>query len=117
MIKIYTAVLESDELANSNVALSKNDCNDSFSKEEINRAKTANLNAIKKYLNDGSSALTLKFVEKRVTRKRSGEIINNLLYYINIILIQLWRHRTLLEELNEWKHVGLKHYAQAIAKS
>jgi len=65
-------VMESTELANANVLISKKDCNDPNLKKEIDRAAMANQRAIKNFLIDGSSDLTLNFVEKRVTRKRSG---------------------------------------------
>ena len=67
-------MLDSDQLANSNVLLSKKDCSDSKLKMQIDRAHAAIANAIKKFLNEESPALTLEFVEKRVTRKRSGKI-------------------------------------------
>ena len=67
-------MLESTELANANVLLSKKDCSDSTLKLEIDRAHAAIADAIKQFLNAESPALTLKFVEKRVTRKRSGKI-------------------------------------------
>ena len=67
-------MLESTELANANVLLSKKDCNDSKLKMQIDRAHATIANAIKKFLNEESPALTLEFVEKRVTRKRSGKI-------------------------------------------
>ena len=60
-------------MANANVLLSRKDCTDETLKLQIDRALAANANAIKKFLNEGSPALTLEFVEKRVTRKRSGE--------------------------------------------
>ena len=64
--------MESTELANANVLISKKGCNDPNLKTEIDRAAMANQRAIKNFLIDGSSDLTLNFVEKRVTRKRSG---------------------------------------------
>ena len=73
IIKVYTAVLNSTRLQNENVLLSKKDCNDQDFKTKIDRALAANHAAIKKFLNDGSSALTLQFVEKRTVRKRSGK--------------------------------------------
>ena len=53
--------------------LSKKDCTDETLKLQVDRAHVANADAIKKFLNEGLPALTLEFVEKRVTRKRSGE--------------------------------------------
>ena len=67
-------MLDSDQLANANVLLSKKDCSDSTLKMQIGRAHVAITDAIKKFLNEESPALTLEFVEKRVTRKRSGAI-------------------------------------------
>ena len=67
-------MLDSDQLANANVLLSKKDCSDSTLKMQIDRAHVAITDAIKKFLNEESPALTLEFVEKRVTRKRSGVI-------------------------------------------
>ena len=67
-------MLDSTDLANANVLLSKKDCNDSTLKTQIDRAHVAITDAIKKFLNEESPALTLEFVEKRVTRKRSGVI-------------------------------------------
>ena len=78
MIKVYAAVLESTQLANANVLHSKKDCTDPCLKKEIDRAQAAIGHAIKKFLNEESSTLTLKFVEKRATRKRSGEFLNHL---------------------------------------
>lgn len=66
-------MLDSTDLANANVLLSKKDCSDSTLKIQIDRAHVAITDAIKKFLNEESSELTLQFVEKRVTRKRSGE--------------------------------------------
>ena len=65
---------------NANVLLSKKDCTDETLKLQVDRAHVANANAIKKFLNEGFPALTLEFVEKRVTRKRSGE--NHLYFHI-----------------------------------
>ena len=75
-------MLDSDQLANANVLLSKKDCSDSTLKMQIDRAHVAITDAIKKFLNEESPALTLEFVEKRVTRKRSGEIYLSLSKFI-----------------------------------
>ena len=74
VIKIYAAIIESDRVTDANLLLSKKDCSEPDLKKQVDSAHVANLDAIKKFLNDGSSTLTLKFVEKRVTRKRSGMI-------------------------------------------
>ena len=47
--------------------LSKKDCTDDTLKLQVDCAHVANANAIKKFLDEGSPALTLKFFEKRVT--------------------------------------------------
>ena len=75
-------MLDSTDLANANVLLSKKDCNDSTLKIQIDRAHVAITDAIKKFLNEESSELTLQFVEKRVTRKRSGEIYFPLFHFL-----------------------------------
>ena len=74
LIQVQTAVLNSIQVKNANILLSKKDCSDSSLKKEIDVSKANQMNAIKKFLIDGSQTLNLQFVEKRVTRKRSGMI-------------------------------------------
>ena len=74
IIKVYDAIIESDRLADANLLLSKKDCSEPDLKKQVDFAHAANLYAVKKFLSDESSTLTLKFVQKRVTRKRSGMI-------------------------------------------
>ena len=61
-------------MIDANLLLSKKDCNETDLKKQIDKAHVANIDAIKKFLNDGSSPLELKFLKKRITRKRSGMI-------------------------------------------
>ena len=74
LIQVQTAVFNSIQVKNANILLSKKDCSDSSLKKEIDCSKVNQLSAIKKFLIDGSQTLNLQFVEKRVTRKRSGMI-------------------------------------------
>ena len=74
LIQVQTAVFNSIQVKNANILLSKKDCSDSSLKKEIDCSKVNQLSAIKKFLIDGSQTLNLQFVEKRVTRKRSGII-------------------------------------------
>ena len=78
LIQVHTAVLKSSEVSNANILLSKQDCEDSSLKQEIDRSQAQRIRSIKKFLIDGSQTLSLQFVEKRVTRKRSGEFLNHL---------------------------------------
>ena len=70
--------MQSSEVSNANIVLSKQDCEDSSLKKEIDRSQAQRIRSIKKFLIDGSQTLSLQFVEKRVTRKRSGEFLNHL---------------------------------------
>ena len=83
VIKVYDAIVESDRLADANLLLSKKDCSEPDLKKQVDSAHAANLYAVKKFLNDESSTLTLKFVQKRVTRKRSGMISKLILVFFN----------------------------------
>ena len=74
LIQVHTAVLKSSQVSNANILLSKQDCEDSSLKQEIDRSQAQRIRSIKKFLIDGSQTLNLLFVEKRVTRKRSGMI-------------------------------------------
>ena len=71
---VNTAILNSSQMANANVLLTKKECNDSDLKKQVDRAQVENHSAIKRFLTGDSSTLVLNFVEKRVTRKRSGEL-------------------------------------------
>ena len=72
--KVTLAVMKSHQLANANVIISKKDTNDPDLKVKIDQMKAQHGNAIRKFLSDGSDTLILEFLEKRVTRKRSGMI-------------------------------------------
>ena len=104
--KVTMAVMKSPQLANANVIVSKKDTNDSDLKLKINQMKAQHGNAIRKFLSDGSDTLILEFLEKRVTRKRSGMINYQVLLdacekkFLNSYLKRL-RHHMFLEEHNE----------------
>ena len=66
--------MNSDQVANAGVFLSKDETNDPAMKEKIKSARTSNTNAIKLFLQKDSPTLEMRFESKRVTRKRSGKI-------------------------------------------
>ena len=104
--KVTMAVMKSPQLANANVIVSKKDTNDPDMKVKIDQMKAQHGNAIRKFLSDGSDTLILEFLEKRVTRKRSGMINYQVLLdacekkFLNSYLKRL-RHHMFLEEHNE----------------
>lgn len=103
-VQVNNAVLNSDQVANANVFLSKKDSTDPELKKKIVLAKVEHLNAIKKFLVDGSATLKLEFVEKRVTRKRSGKYKNVLRVNLEndcLFKIKQWRLHMFREEHSE----------------